>query len=134
MRRLGHHGRNRQERKGWFIVESVRFKVALVALATCASLAACGPTSNDTSAGSTSTPATAASQTGKVSANTASASDITAALQAAGVDNAARWTREVMEYRPYAADDPNLTSLRDNLAKYNPGQETVDKIVSALVP
>ncbi len=39
-----------------------------------------------------------------------------------------------MEYRPYPADDPNLTKLRDNLAKYNPGQETTDKIVSALTP
>jgi len=27
-----------------------------------------------------------------------------------------------------------MTKLRDNLAKYNPGQETVDKIVSALTP
>ncbi|MEV1167652.1 hypothetical protein [Nonomuraea sp. NPDC049784] len=69
-----------------------------------------------------------------MSANTAGESEIAAALQAAGVDNAERWAREVTEYRPYAADDPNLTSLRDNLAKYNPGQETVDKIVSALVP
>jgi hypothetical protein len=30
--------------------------------------------------------------------------------------------------------DSGLTKLRDNLAKYNPGQETVDKIVSALEP
>ncbi|MFG1705382.1 hypothetical protein ACFLIM_19510 [Nonomuraea sp. M3C6] len=112
---------------------SVRFRVALAALATAVSLTACGATSEDT--GSTAAPASSgASQAGKVSANTASESEITAALEAAGVDNAARWTREVMEYRPYAADDPNLTSLRDNLAKYNPGQQTVDKIVSALVP
>jgi hypothetical protein len=114
-------------------MQAVRFKVVLVVLATAASLTACGATSENT--GSTGAPATsAAGQAGKVSANTASESEITAALEAAGVDNAARWTREVMEYRPYAADDPKLTSLRDNLAKYNPGQETVDKIVSALVP
>jgi hypothetical protein len=128
---MGGTGKNVKDNE----MKSIRFKLALVALATCASLAACGSTSGDASAGSTGAPATsAASKTGKVSANTASASEIEAALQAAGVDNAARWTREVMEYRPYAADDPNLTSLRDNLAKYNPGQETVDKIVSALVP
>ena len=42
--------------------------------------------------------------------------------------------KEVVEYRPYPADDPNLTTLRENLAKYNPGQETTDKIVSALQP
>ena len=35
---------------------------------------------------------------------------------------------------PYPADDPDLTKLRENLAKYNPGEETVDKIVSALTP
>jgi hypothetical protein len=70
----------------------------------------------------------------KVSANAASESEIEAALSAAGVSNSARWAKEVVEYRPYPADDPNLTKLRDNLAKYNPGQETVDKIVSALTP
>jgi hypothetical protein len=70
----------------------------------------------------------------KVSANTASESEIEAALSAAGVTNAGRWAEEVVEYRPYPADDPKLTKLRENLAKYNPGEETVDKIVSALTP
>jgi len=69
-----------------------------------------------------------------VSANTASEEEITAALGRAGVSNPGRWAEEVVEYRPYPADDPNLTKLRDNLAKYNPGQETTDKIVSALTP
>jgi hypothetical protein len=76
----------------------------------------------------------AASSARKVSANTASEQEITAALASAGVSNPGRWTEEVVEYRPYPADDPNLTKLRTNLAKYNPGQETVDKIVSALQP
>ena len=57
-----------------------------------------------------------------------------AALAAGGVSNPARWAEEVVEYRPYPADDPNLTKLRENLAKYNPGPETVDKIVLALTP
>jgi hypothetical protein len=70
----------------------------------------------------------------RVSANTASADEIAAALEDAGVSNAERWAEEVVEYRPYPTDDPDLTKLRDNLAKYNPGQETVDKIVSALTP
>ena len=69
----------------------------------------------------------------KVSANTASEEEIAVALESAGVSNADRWAEEVVEYRPYPTDDPNLTKLRDNLAKYNPGQET-DKIVSALTP
>ncbi|BBZ61551.1 hypothetical protein A6B34_04980 [Mycolicibacterium monacense] len=83
-------------------------------------------------------PATTSAQAGtvgeKVSANTASAEEITAGLESAGVPNAERWAEEVVEYRPYPPDDPNLQKLRDNLAKYNPGQDTVDKIVSALTP
>jgi len=70
----------------------------------------------------------------KVSANTASEDEISDALEQAGVNNPERWAEEVVEYRPYPATDPNLTKLRDNLAKYNPGQTTVDKIVSALTP
>jgi hypothetical protein len=69
-----------------------------------------------------------------VSANTASVDEIAAALEGAGVSNAERWAEEVVEYRPYPADDPDLTKLRDNLAKYNPGEETTDTIVSALTP
>jgi len=69
-----------------------------------------------------------------VSANNASSADLIAALNAAGVPNAARWAREVSEYRPYPDDDPNFTKLRDNLAKYNPGAGVVDKIVGTLAP
>ncbi len=50
------------------------------------------------------------------------------------MSNADRWAEEVVEYRPYPAGDSNLTKLRDNLLKYNPGEETTDKIVSALTP
>ena len=70
----------------------------------------------------------------KVSANTASEDEIAQALTAAGVSNPGRWAEEVVEYRPYPADDPDLAKLRQNLAKYNPGQATTDKIVSALRP
>ncbi len=69
-----------------------------------------------------------------MSANTASEDEISDALEQAGVSNPGRWAEEVVEYRPYPTDDPDLTKLRDNLAKYNPGQETTDKIVSALTP
>jgi phage-related minor tail protein len=68
----------------------------------------------------------------KVSANEASEAELVAALTAAGVDNPDKWAEEVQEYRPYPADDPNFTKLRDELAKYNPGPGVVDKIVSAL--
>ena len=78
------------------------------------------------------TPTSAAST--KVSANTASAEQITSAFEAAGVPNASRWTREVVEYRPYPADDPTLTKLRQNLAKYNPSPDTLNRIFSVLQP
>ncbi|HET7182696.1 MAG TPA: hypothetical protein VFI15_10730 [Candidatus Limnocylindrales bacterium] len=70
----------------------------------------------------------------KVSANTATESELVAALTAAGVPNADRWAREVMEYRPYAADDPTLQHLQDNLAKYNPDPATLAGILAALEP
>ena len=87
-----------------------------------------------TSAGSAATSASAQPAVKKVSANTASEDEIAAALKSAGVSNPDRWADEVVEYRPYPADDPDLGKLRQNLAKYNPGQETTDKIVSALTP
>jgi uncharacterized lipoprotein len=104
-------------------------------------LAGCGSSSTTeesatqtTSAAATSGTASPQSPSGKVSANTASVSEIESALSAAGVSNPGRWAHEVEEYRPYPADDPNLQKLRDNLAKYNPGQETLEKIISALKP
>ncbi|MBV9648660.1 MAG: hypothetical protein JO296_00785 [Pseudonocardiales bacterium] len=70
----------------------------------------------------------------KVSANTASQDVIASALKAAGVSSPNRWAAEVVEYRPYAINDPGLAKLRENLAKYNPAQQTVDQIVSVLQP
>jgi hypothetical protein len=68
----------------------------------------------------------------KVNANTATSEQIQAALEAGGVPNAARWTREVIEYRPYPANDPSWAKLRQELAKYNPSSDVVDKIVAVL--
>ncbi|RCG31655.1 hypothetical protein DQ384_08855 [Sphaerisporangium album] len=118
-------------------MRSPKITLALAALAACASLAACGSSSDQASAptaAATDTAANGASQAGKVSANKASESEIAAALKGAGVSNPDRWAREVVEYRPYDAGDTNLNALRQNLAKYNPGEDTVNKIVSALTP
>lgn len=68
----------------------------------------------------------------KVNANTASVPELQKALESAGVPNAARWAREVEEYRPYPTDDPTFAKLRQNLAKYNPAPDVVEKIISAL--
>lgn len=80
----------------------------------------------------TSTTSGASAVATKANANTGSAGEIQSALEAAGVPNAARWVREVQEYRPYPSDDPSIAKLRQELIKYNPGQDVIDKIISAL--
>ena len=80
------------------------------------------------------TTATTAAASGKVSANTASAAELQAAFEANGISNAAKWAKEVQEYRPYAAADTTFTSLRKELAKYNPGADVLEKIIATLKP
>ena len=86
------------------------------------------------SGGSGSSGSTPAGAVAKVSANTATDDQIQKALEAAGVPNAARWTREVTEYRPYPTDDPSLAKLKKELQKYNPSADTLSKILAALQP
>ena len=80
----------------------------------------------------TAVPATTVTTLAKANANTAGRAELVAALTAAGVSNADRWTTEVIEYRPYPTNDPTFAKLRQNLVKYNPGPGVVDGIVSAL--
>ena len=94
--------------------------------------ASSGPTTSADDADDAESPTAPAGA--KVSANTASEEEIAAALESAGVSNADRWAEEVVEYRPYPTDDPNLTKLRENLAKYNPGEQTINQIVATLTP
>ena len=68
----------------------------------------------------------------KVNANSASVAELQRAFEAAGISNAARWAREVEEYRPYPTNDPTFAKLRQELAKYNPGPGVVDQIVATL--
>jgi hypothetical protein len=115
---------------------------ALLVVGACTSGSAATPSTTATStpagsvapASSTAPDPSSATAVGKVSANTASQSEIAAALAAAGVPNADRWAREVTEYRPYPANDPTLQVLQDNLAKYNPDPGTLAGILSALQP
>lgn len=78
------------------------------------------------------TSTTAAASVVRANANSSSLEEVAAALSAAGVANADRWARGVLEYRPYDTSDVDLTHLREELAKYNPGDGVVDAIVSAL--
>ena len=86
------------------------------------------------SSAAASTPADASVAVARVSANTASTDELVAALTAAGVPNADRWTREIEEYRPYDSSDPTLAKLQSNLAKYDPDPATLAAILSALEP
>lgn len=109
---------------------------ATTATKSAATAAASATVSTATTATTGSTPAATATTTApavrKVNANTATRAEIQAALEAAGVPNASNWSREVVEYRPYAATDTNWSKLRGELAKYNPGPGVVDLIISAL--
>ncbi|MFC7245258.1 hypothetical protein ACFQO7_22525 [Catellatospora aurea] len=115
--------------------------LGLAALTTGVLLSGCAATDAETPGASAATSAVAAAPAtpgaatvAKISANTASESEIAAALRAAGVTSPERWAEEVVEYRPYATDDTALNRLRQKLAKYNPGEETMNKILAALRP
>lgn len=100
--------------------------------ATAATVAAATAAATATSA-STASP-TVTTATKKVSANTATRAEIQTALTDAGVPNAAQWAKEVVEYRPYPADDSTWAKLRKELAKYNPAPGVVDQIIAVLTP
>ncbi len=72
--------------------------------------------------------------TTKVSVNSASMGELSAALEAGGVNNAEKWADEIVEYRPYPADDTSFAKLRKELGKYNPAPDELEKIVSVLAP
>lgn len=121
-------------------------RVLTALIAVTVTLAACGgaagtPAANATANATiaTATPvststaaATAASSTTKASANNATAAQLQAAFEAAGVPNASRWVTEVQEYRPYPTNDSTFAKLRSNLAKYNPSADTLSRILAAL--
>jgi hypothetical protein len=76
----------------------------------------------------------AAPSAAKVSINSSSDKDLSAALRASGVDDPEQWARRVGAVRPYPEDDPNLNRLRQDLARYNPDPDTLNKITSILRP
>lgn len=98
--------------------------------AACGDDGGSGTASTTTEAPSASEGPSSASET--VSANDASAEEIAAALDAAGVANADRWADEVVEYRPYDDADQGFPRLREELAKYDPPEGTIDQIVAVL--
>ena len=108
----------------------VLFVLGVLAVA----VSACGISAPGGKSPSTLTTTVATQPVTKVSANTAPQTEIQAALGSAGVSDPARWAQQVVESRPYPADDPSLGKLRANLAKSNADQPTVDRIVSVLTP
>lgn len=102
------------------------------ASAASASAPASAAASAAASASSSSSAAASAKTVQKVNANTATVAEMQVAFEAAGISNAARWAREVEEYRPYPTNDPTFAKLRGELAKYNPGPGVVDQIIAVL--
>ena len=98
-----------------------------------ANATATGPTTA-TAAPAATTIATSTTASGAVqaSANNATAAQLQAAFDAAGVPNASRWIIEVQEYRPYPTDDLSFAKLKTNLAKYYPSADTLSRILGAL--
>jgi hypothetical protein len=117
-----------------FLRASRRTLLAPLALSAVLLLSACAGSTTATAPAATSGSASASTPAAgqKVNANTASVADLQRTFEAAGISNAARWAREVEEYRPYPTDDPTFAKLRQNLAKYNPGPGVVDQIVATL--
>jgi len=74
------------------------------------------------------------SSAAKISANSATEDELVQTFKTAGIPQPEKWADEVMEYRPYPADDPDLAKLRQELAKYNPAPGVVDQIVATLEP
>ncbi len=123
---------------------------AIAGLAAACLLAGCGsdatddssPTTTTETAGATDTTGTTEGTVGTtdttstgsatVDANTATIEELTAAFEAAGIDQAERWAREVDEYRPYDTSDPTFASLRQELSKYNPSEEVLEAIIATL--
>lgn len=111
--------------------------VACGGAATTTVIPAAAPASSAAPAVTPSAAASAASSVAapaakKVNANTATVAELQAAFEVAGISNAAKWAREVEEYRPYPTNDPTFAKLRGELAKYNPGPGVVDQIVAVL--
>ena len=120
------------------LIGAAVFAVTLVLSACVGAAGTSGGTTAAPPAKTASTPATsggapaAGTVTQRVNANTASVADMQRAFEAVGIPSAARWAREVEEYRPYPTDDPSFAKLRRELAKYNPGPGVVDQIVATL--
>lgn len=102
----------------------------IVASTAVLSLAACGSDSSESSADTTAAAAVAAS--GTVDPNNASAEEIAATIEAAGIDNADKWADEIKEYGPYDGSDAGWETLRGELAKYNASPEVIDQIIALL--
>ncbi len=115
-------------------------RTALLFVTALFALGACGSDSNSSDSAATTATTTASGSSSangatagtKVDANQATVAELQAAFEAAGISNAAKWAREVEEYRPYPTDDPSFAKLRSELAKYNPSPEVLTKILATL--
>ena len=106
----------------------MKVKAILVALALTSVVGLVMACESDTRDSSPTTP----TSSGKLSANNASAEELEAAIEAAGISNAEQWAYEIEEYRPYSEEDVNFSELWGELQKYNPGPGVVEAIIDLL--
>ena len=105
--------------------------IAGLGLAATLTLAACngGSTTSAPVASAPSSGTTGA--TVRINANAASQAELEAAFATAGISDAARWAREVAEYRPYKVD-PTWAQLRQQLGKYDIDPAVLERIIALL--
>ena len=106
----------------------VALSLAMIGGAVVAQSPAASPSTSAIPAASAAPVASTAPQ---LDVNTATQEEIAAAFTAAGIPNADRWAREVVEYRPYEAD-PTWTRLRGELGKYNIDPAVLEQILALL--
>jgi hypothetical protein len=82
----------------------------------------------------TSAPGAPAAADNRMSVNTASVQDVTAALDAKDVDDADRWAELIAANKPYPPGAPGEDKLRQVLTSANADPQTVDNILAALKP
>jgi hypothetical protein len=70
----------------------------------------------------------------RLAVGSASRQDIAASLAGNGIDDSDRWAKVVFDNRPYPADDPAMTKLRQVLSQNGADQATVAKITNSLSP
>jgi hypothetical protein len=70
----------------------------------------------------------------RTSIATASIQDLSASLRANGVNDPEHWSKVIVQFRPYPANDAGMAKLKTVLGRYQADPDTTGKITNALIP